>query len=200
MIETAAHSRDVESVWRSMRALPRSAPAAAARAADRGGSGGAAQGQQGLGLRTQPVARRCSRRALAVHQARKICALRSGIRLRVPRDAVQTRMSCLAENRYNDARATARRANEGEGVLSNGSIETTIRKRVSSQTRKGVGDSLAGGGDCSRRPPREKCCVTKRWARSRASRRLTPSRRITAAGNGKAATRSRVTFRIREAH
>src|SRR5687768_8586771 len=45
--------------------------------------------------------------------------------------------------RYNRTRAKPRRANERKG-LSNGSTKTTIRKRMSSLERKGVGDSLAG--------------------------------------------------------
>src|SRR2546425_12609799 len=57
----------------------------------------------------------------------------------------------LPGTRYNRARAKPRRANERKGSLSNGSNKTTVRNWVSSRKRKGVGDPLAGAGDCSRR-------------------------------------------------
>ena len=81
-------------------------------------------------------------------------------------------------------------------VFSNGSTKTTVRKRVSSQTRKGVGDSLAGDGDCSRRHEADGCCATRRWAdvaREEAADIL--AQRLAAAGSTKAPIRSRVTFR-----
>src|SRR5687768_6875078 len=56
----------------------------------------------------------------------------------------------VPRKRYNRTRAKPRRANERKG-LSNGSTKTTIRKRMSSHKGKGVGDSLAGDRDCSRR-------------------------------------------------
>src|SRR5262249_46581461 len=57
----------------------------------------------------------------------------------------------LPNTRYNYYEGKPRRANGRKGCLSYGSNATTVRQRVSSQARKGVGNSLAGARGCSRR-------------------------------------------------
>ena len=68
--------------------------------------------------------------------------------------------------------------------------------RVSAETRKGVGDSLAGARDCSRRHDAEGRCDTRRSARSRGEKRRDPGAEASPRpAHSKAPTRSRVTFR-----
>ena len=74
-------------------------------------------------------------------------------------------------------RAEPRRAIERKGCLSNGSTQTTVRKRVSSSKRKGVGDSLAGARNSARRHNDNACCATRTSARCRDATRRTSCRR-----------------------
>ena len=85
---------------------------------------------------------------------------------------------------------------EERGALAWLDETTTVRKRVSAETRKGMGNSLAGD---SRLLPTARFGVrydTKRSARSRGEKRARHlAQRVATAGNSKAPTRSRVTFR-----
>jgi hypothetical protein len=131
-----------------------------ARTADDRRSGSFAQGEQELGLRTHSEAWHTSIGATAPRQDREVRPLRAASGARVRRPARQNCVSLSNDNRYNGHRATARRANERKGVPSHGSNEaTTVWKRLSAETRKGVGDPLAGGGNCSRRHEEEGAAV-----------------------------------------
>ena len=78
--------------------------------------------------------------------------------------------------------------------VSDGSKKTTVRKRLSAETRKGVGDSLAGDRDCSRRHDEAGAAV-----RSAGRRDAEAGARLWLNNGGgrssKTPTRSRVTFR-----
>ena len=137
----------------------------------------AAQGQQELGLRAHPFARHAALGATAPHQDRQVRALRSAARARSSSNALERARDSARARRYNGARATARRANERKGMSlewldRNDSTEADV---CSNEER---GGRFAGGRSKSLPTARgRRCCGTKRWARSRGSRRQTPSLR-----------------------
>ena len=125
-------------------------------------------------------------RATAAHQDRQVRALRARAVRAFHREAMPNDRDSVRRTRYNRRQAKPRRANERKGCLSNGSTETTVRKRVSSRKRKGVGDSLAGDRNRSRRHEEAGAALRERSGDVTQARRRTSSRRSSAAGRHKA--------------